>query len=254
MNILITNDDGVNALGIKELANALKELGTIWVVAPVNEKSATGHGITVHDPIKVNKKEWFLPNIDVWAVGGTPADCVKLALSRLLPVKPDLVVSGINRGPNLGSDVLYSGTVSAAVESVLLGVPAIAMSLACYSYQDYSYAAEFCKKLCIDFISKKIAPDTLLNVNIPPIPINEIRGVRVTRLGEREYANLFEERKDPRGNIYFWMGGTPVETTETDLDLDVVAVKEKFVSVTPIHFDLTNYKIMEQIKDWNLTV
>ncbi|NPV26421.1 MAG: 5'/3'-nucleotidase SurE [Firmicutes bacterium] len=248
MRILLTNDDGIYAPGIKALARALEGLGELIVAAPDRERSATGHSITVFHPIRVDRTNIPETTARGWIVEGTPADCVKLAICALLDEPPDLVVSGINRGPNLGTDVLYSGTVSAAVEGIILGVPAIAVSLTTYDYDaDYSFAASFTRRLCEEYSRQGLTPDTLLNVNIPPLDEESVAGVKVTKLGVRRYENVFEERKDPRGKSYYWLAGDVIDDLE-DPDSDVVAIHENKVSITPIHFDLTNYAIMEDIQ------
>lgn len=251
MRILVTNDDGIQAEGIKGLVLALKEIGEVYVVAPQREMSACGHGITVHQPLMVQDYSLF-SDVQGWSVSGTPADCIKLALTVLLDKRPDIVVSGINHGPNLGTDVLYSGTVSAAIESVLLGIPAIAVSLVSDLTDDFSTAQLAAQNLCRLMVEKSLAPDTLLNVNVPYLPANSIKGYKVTKLGERKYTDRFKLQKDPMGNIYFHYSGQVVPPETNDEDLDVNAVKNHFISITPIHFDLTNYKIMEQVKNWGI--
>jgi len=246
MRILISNDDGINAKGINQLRKSLEEYAEmeIFVVAPDRERSATGHKITMHRPLRV--KEQFYPgaNSKGWAVDGTPSDCVKLGLEALLPVSPDLVISGINLGPNLGTDVLYSGTVSAAIEGIINDIPSIAISLASYHYQDFTYSCDFIKKL-VTSLGKKLKRNTLLNINVPP---GKPRGIKVTRLGNRRYVNVFYKRTDPRGGTYFWMAGEPLDVDGDDPDTDVWAVKEGFISITPVHYDLTNYQIMGEVK------
>jgi len=253
MQILVTNDDGILAPGSQELAKSMAELGDVVISAPIEEKSAIGHGITIRDPIRI--KEMKFPRISrAWAVGGTPADCVKLAVQELVCEQCSLVISGINNGPNLGTDVLYSGTVSAAIEGAILGLPSIAISLASYDAEDYSVAAKVARILAERVYQNKelIPPDTLLNVNVPAVPLEELKGFKITRLGTREYTNVFDKRQDPRGNTYFWLAGNVVPIQEDDPDLDVVAVENKYVSITPIHFDLTNYRIMKMIKEMGL--
>lgn len=249
MQILVTNDDGIMAPGIQSLARELTKLGQVIIVAPAEEKSAIGHGITIFDPIRIKKLSF--PGIShAWAVGGTPADCVKLAVQELLCYDCSLVISGINRGPNLGTDVLYSGTVSAAIEGAILGIPAMAVSLASYEYEDYSRAAKIALLLAERLYQTKelLPPDTLLNVNIPAVSEKEIKGLKITRLGIREYDNVFDKRQDPRGNMYYWMAGDVRPHREIDPDVDIVAVEQNYVSITPIHFDLTNHRIINQIK------
>lgn len=250
--MLLTNDDGIKAAGIQALCKELSTFADLSVVAPDSERSATGHGITLRQPLMVKETAMDCKGLNGFSVSGTPADCVKLAIEGQLVPRPDIVISGINQGQNLGTDVLYSGTVSAAIEGALLGVPAIAISLASYDYQDFTYAAEFTRKLCLDLNKRGLTEDTLLNVNIPPVPMQEVQGVRVTKLGVIKYINVFEERLDPKGRKYFWQGGEIVVEECCDINTDVYAVRNNFVSVTPIHFDLTNYAIMQEVKDWNL--
>lgn len=251
MRILLTNDDGIGAPGIQALWRALSNIGQVTVVAPDAERSATSQAITVHQPIRVDEYCITEPKLCAWRVGGTPTDCVKIAVEELLPAKPDIVVSGINLGPNLGTDVLYSGTVSAAIEGALYGIPAIAVSLDTWQNGDFSIAAGFAAKLAQTVVQKKLPPNTLLNVNVPAVAADQIRGVAVTKLGVRQYANTFERRQDPRGRQYYWMGGQIVEN-DNDADTDIVAIQNKQISVTPIHFDLTNYGLMNMLSDWQL--
>lgn len=249
MQIVVTNDDGYMAPGIQELARKMTSLGEVVVVAPLEEKSAIGHGITIWEPIKI--KEVKIPGIaNAWAVDGTPADCVKLALKEFACQGCSLVISGINNGPNFGTDVLYSGTVSAAIEGAILGIPSIAVSLSSYESDDYSLAAEIALLLADKVYKNKmmLPPDTLLNVNVPAIIRSKLKGLRVTRLGSREYENLFDKRTDPRGNTYYWLAGEVRPNIQEDPDIDIVAVEQNYVSITPIHFDLTNYRIINEIK------
>ncbi|MFY9175686.1 MAG: 5'/3'-nucleotidase SurE [Peptococcia bacterium] len=253
MQILITNDDGIMAPGIQELARKMSQVGEVIVSAPMEEQSAIGHGITIRDPIRIRSMNF--PNITkAWAVGGTPADCVKLAVQEFIDEKCSLVLSGINNGPNLGTDVLYSGTVSAAIEGAIQGMTSMAISLASFGAEDYSTAAEITCFLAQKVYEHRhlIPPDTLLNVNIPAVPREKLKGFRITKLGQREYANVFDRRIDPRGNTYFWLGGEVVPHKDEDPDVDSVAVANNYVSITPIHFDLTNYRIMNRIKDMEL--
>jgi 5'-nucleotidase len=251
MRILLTNDDGIHAPGIHALLPVLSELGEVSIVAPDRERSATGHGITVHYPLRV--QHYCIPDSQVcaWMVDGTPADCVKIAVQALLPIKPDLVVSGINAGSNLGTDVLYSGTVSAAVEGVILGIPAIAVSLSQHENPDFTYAAQAAKRIIMKMLDQELPPNTLLNINVPPGQEHDIRGAAITKLGHRHYENTFEKRHDPRGRVYYWLGGDVLDV-ENDSDSDIVAVQNGYVSVSPIHFDLTNYRIMHMLEKWDL--
>ncbi|WP_378952225.1 5'/3'-nucleotidase SurE [Pelosinus sp. sgz500959] len=251
MRILLTNDDGIGAAGIQALWHELSKIAMVVVVAPDVERSATSQAITVHSPIRVDQYVFDNPNISGWRIGGTPADCVKLALETLMPELPDVVVSGINHGPNLGTDVLYSGTVSAAIEGALHGIPAIAVSLDSGEKSDFQAAAEFTATLVENIRNRSLPLNTLLNVNVPALPTAQLNGVAITKLGVREYENIFERRLDPRGRMYYWMGGNILDN-ENDDDSDIVAVKMAKISVTPIHFDLTNYSAMDVMKTWKL--
>lgn len=251
MRILLTNDDGIYAPGIHAFAPVLSELGEVSIVAPDRERSATGHGITVHHPLRVQRYDIPDSNVCAWMVDGTPADCVKIAIQALLPVKPDLVVSGINLGSNLGTDILYSGTVSAAVEGVILGVPSVAVSLTDFTETDFSYAAQVAKGIIAKMLENGLPPNTLLNINVPPGQAKDIKGVCVTKLGNRQYENTFERRKDPRGRVYYWLGGDVVDV-DNDPDSDIATVETGHISVSPVHFDLTNYHIMNQLKKWRM--
>jgi len=247
VRILLANDDGISAHGLHELAKSLSTIAEVYIVAPDRERSGTGHSITVFDPIWVDN---FVSKAGItgWVVGGTPADCVKMGISRLLTPAPDLVVSGINKGANLGTDVLYSGTVSAAVEGVIMGIPSIAVSLNTFDHDaDYDYAARYTRALVRVLSSTGIDKNTLVNVNIPAVPKEEIKGIRITRLGSRRYENMFEQHVDPRGRTFYWLGGDVIEE-EQEPDSDVAAVNANYVSVTPIHFDLTDYRLIKQFK------
>jgi len=251
LRILLTNDDGIGAAGIQSLWRELSKIAEVIVVAPDVERSATSQAITVDRPIRVDNYCFDNPRICGWRIGGTPADCVKIALGALMTKHPDIVVAGINHGPNLGTDVLYSGTVSAAIEGALHGIPAVAISLDGSGNYDFQPAAEFTSKLVQNIVKRSLPPNTLLNVNVPALPSAQIHGVAITKLGVRQYENVFEPRQDPRGRMYYWMGGN-VMNNENDTDSDIVAIKMSKISVTPIHFDLTNYGIMNLIQSWNL--
>ncbi len=251
MHILLTNDDGVYAEGIQALAIGLVKADIqISIVAPDHERSAVGHAITMHRPLRAEKVK-FLHNPDLTgiAVNGTPADCVKLAVDILLPENPQLVISGINRGYNLGNDVLYSGTVSAAMEACLLGIPAIAVSLADSVNPDFEPAATFIADFIPLVAQQDIFQSALLNINIPGIKPEEIKGVRITKLGSRLYRNPFQKRTDPRGRSYYWLAGELIDAEEKE-GIDVHAVKNNYISITPVHFDLTDYQMIERMADW----
>ncbi|RJQ08009.1 MAG: 5'/3'-nucleotidase SurE [Bacillota bacterium] len=258
MLILLTNDDGVQAEGLTALYEVLAERHDVLVVAPDRERSGSSHAITVFQPLMVHRTHIGRPDsssraTEAWAVHGTPADCVKLAVASLLPQKPDLVVSGINRGPNLGTDVFYSGTVSAAIEAVILGFPAVAVSLAAFSDLDYSFAAEVTAYLGEMVRRRGLPANTLLNVNVPATAREAVAGIRVTRLSGHKWHDTFEERADPRGHSYFWLVGEPL-TTEAEPGTDLEAIRDNCVSVTPVHLDLTHHSIMEELGGWNLSL
>jgi len=247
MIILVSNDDGIHSEGLHALEEALAAVGEIYTVAPDREQNAVSHSLTLHRPLRI---EELAPRR--FAVNGTPTDCVNLAVKGFLPVRPDLVVSGINKGANLGDDITYSGTVSAAIEGSLLGIPSIALSLVTQgtAYQ-FDPAVEFAAILAIEVIAQGMPADTLLNVNVPNLPRQEIKGYRLTRQGKRRYAEQIEVRVDPRGKKYYWIGGDdlgfdPAEGT------DCVAVHEGFISVTPLHVDLTNYRSLRELRDVRL--
>ena len=251
MRILVSNDDGITAPGIQALASALASEHEVYVLAPDRERSATGHALTLHRPLKVEPFAWGGEVAGAWAVTGTPSDCVKLAVGAILKEPPDLIVSGINRGPNLGTDVLYSGTVSAALEGVINGFPAVAFSLATFSDIGYERAADFAVQLVRQLAPRTLPPKFLLNVNVPAQAGEAFRGVKVTKLGVRKYRDTFEERKDPRGQTYYWLAGEVVEEGE-EADTDVVAVRDNYVSVTPIQYDMTHYPMLDPVKNWKI--
>jgi 5'-nucleotidase len=252
LKILISNDDGINAEGIKALAMAMQELGEVYVVAPERNQSATGHAVTMHTPLRRKKVDVLGDKINAWWVNGTPADCVKLGVENLLKDKPDLLVSGINMGENLGTDVIYSGTVSAAVEGAIFGIPAIAFSYEDHTAIDMTIAATAAKEVCKQILAHGIPKNHIFNVNIPAVRnIDEIKGIKTCKLGVKIYKNNFEERKDPNGNIYFWLAGELIEMPE-DADTDIYAVKNKYISVTPINIDLTDYQLIKKMNDWKL--
>ena len=243
MIILVSNDDGIRAAGIRALEAVLAPLGEVWVVAPDREQSAASHSLSLYRPLRVDR-------IDErhFAVDGTPTDAVNLAINGIMKQKPNLVVSGINHGGNLGDDITYSGTVSAAMEGTLLGVPSIAVSLVTHDTPDFSAAAEFASRLARVVSERGMPRDTLLNVNVPGVPSSELRGCRVTHQGKRRYGDALVEHVDPRGRKYFWIGGedlgfVPAEGT------DCTAVAGNYISITPLHLDLTNYASIAAIND-----
>ena len=251
MNILLTNDDGINAPGLYALYLEIKKIGEVAIIAPEFERSAVGHAITTVDPLRVSevRKDGELYGL---AVSGTPADCVKIAINSLLPHRPDLVISGINQGPNTGMNVIYSGTVSAATEATMLGVPAFAISLDSFTSREFGYAAEFAGRLAQSVIRKGLPPGTLLNVHVPVVSKDTISGVRVTRQGMARFTEEFHRRVDPRGRAYWWLGGELMETDEEE-GTDSAALRDGAVSVTPIHYDMTDYENLDKIRGWKLT-
>ncbi|MFY9258337.1 MAG: 5'/3'-nucleotidase SurE [Dethiobacteria bacterium] len=250
VKLLITNDDGIYAEGIQLLSKVLFESGRyrLKIVAPDHERSAVGHAITMHRPLRVEQARFLHnPELTGWSVNGTPSDCVKLAVEALLDERPDLIISGINRGSNLGTDVLYSGTVSAAVEGIILGLPAVAVSLTeGDESQDFIYAAEFICDLIPQLIAEGLPEGTMLNINVPP-GSSAIKGARATRLGTRRYRNSFDRRIDPRGMIYYWLAGELIEGEEEE-NSDVQAIRDGYISITPVHFNLTNEAIIPDLQ------
>ncbi len=248
--ILVTNDDGIYAPGIFHLKHALEDLGRVEVVAPLAEKSAVGHAITLSDPLRVIEVERE-GRFFGYAVNGTPADCVKLGVHCLLKEKPDLVVSGINLGPNTATNVIYSGTVSAAAEGTIIGIPAMAVSLTTFSKKEFDFAAKIARYLSQKILTNGLPEGTLLNVNIPPLSEDEMEDMVVTRQGKGRYEESFDKRTDPNHRTYYWLTGKKMILDEGN-DVDDLVVMQKKVSVTPIHYDLTNYDFLEELKSWNL--
>ncbi|MDI6605163.1 MAG: 5'/3'-nucleotidase SurE [Thermoanaerobacteraceae bacterium] len=251
MNILLTNDDGVNALGINKLADFLKNYYNTIVVAPERERSAVSHAITLHKPLRLTniRKE---SNIEIYYVNGTPSDCIKLAIDVVLDNKPDIVISGINWGLNLGTDILYSGTVSAAIEAAINGIPSMAVSLEEDADLNDKTIYIFIKNLIEETIQKGLPKHTLLNVNIPK-KIKNDKGIKITSLGLINYVENFTKRIDPRGKEYYWMAGKLLDNYK-DEGSDIVSVKNGYISITPIHFDLTEYTLAEKLKNWNIKI
>ncbi|MEM6451353.1 MAG: 5'/3'-nucleotidase SurE [Cyanobacteria bacterium P01_D01_bin.105] len=283
MNILVSNDDGVFALGIRTLANSLARAGhSVTVVCPDRERSATGHGLTLHRPLRVEEAQGvFDPAVAAWACSGTPSDCVKLALDAVLPEAPDFVVSGINHGANLGTDVLYSGTVSAAMEGVLENIPAIAISLASFAYKNFQPAAQFAVQLIAQLEKNPLDLPILLNVNIPPVSAAEIQGTVIARQGIRRYYDQFEKRIDPRGKTYYWLAGEIIDEGDASLAVpnrlmggreangserlqqelsvlrdkfvaDVRAIKANKITVTPLKYNLTAHTALSFMDGWTM--
>jgi 5'-nucleotidase len=251
LRIMVANDDGITAPGLRALALALAKEHEVYVMAPDRERSAMGHALTLHRPLTAESHNLHPSIAGAWAVTGTPSDCVKLGVGALMKEPPDIIVSGINRGPNLGTDVLYSGTVSAALEGVINGFPAVAFSLATFTDQGYERAADFAASLVKQLAERTLPPKFLLNVNLPALEGDSYAGVKITKLGVRKYQDVFEHRTDPRGRTFYWLAGEAIESGE-DADSDVVAVRANYVSITPIQYDMTYYPMLDPIKGWGL--
>jgi len=248
MNILVTNDDGIDSPGILALAQAMKEIGNVTVIAPDRQQSAVGHALTVSAPLRAVP---FQRNGDMFgfAVNGTPADCVKLGVSTLLAIKPDLVVSGINHGANTAVNVMYSGTVSAATEAMMIGIPALAVSLTSFSPDaEMSVAADYAKRVAGSMLEWGLQKDTILNMNVPAISREEVKGMRITRLSNSYWDDSYDSRKDPMGREYHWIVGTYRVPEEADIETDDGAVRNGWVSLTPVHYDLTHRKEVERLQ------
>lgn len=244
--VLISNDDGIHATGIQTLTEWLSKYYDVVVAAPDRERSAMGHALTLHKPLRVEEVQLPFPVKAAYAVTGTPSDCVKIALNAILDERPDVVVSGINHGPNLGTDVLYSGTVSAALEGAIHGIPSVAISLmnGYEKHADFTPSAEFLCHYLPRVLEAKLPPKSILNINTPAVEFHEMASVCVTRLGERFYNDTYEKRTDPRGGVYYWLAGEMITEDDTD-GTDVAAMKHNCISVTPIQFDLTNHRVLE---------
>jgi 5'-nucleotidase len=244
--ILVSNDDGVYSDGIRTLAKQLKELGRVVVVAPDQQKSATSHSITLHRPLRVRKI-----STDVYSVDGTPTDCINLGINEIIKQLPDLIVSGINRGANLGDDAHYSGTVSAAVEGGILGVRAIAISVVARQRVAYKPAASFCTRLAKKVLKDGLPKGIILNVNVPNLPTSKIKGYQFTKQGKRNYGDIIVEKIDPRGQKYYWIGGD--ETGFVDIpDSDCNVVAEGKISITPIRVNLTDASALKRLRQWKV--
>lgn len=249
MNILVSNDDGILAPGLGVLAEACQTVGTVTVVAPDREQSGTSHSLTMHRPVRPARR----PD-GAFQVDGTPTDCVLLALGALLTERPDFVFSGVNHGPNMGEDVLYSGTVAAAMEAVTLGVPGIAISYAGPT-SDLTTLQSY-RDLLVRLIGrivrvKDFPKETLLNINLPPIAADQVRGIKVTQLGSRFFQESLTRMSDPWGHEIFWIGGGTIHWTGGE-NSDHRAVADGFISITPLHMDLTNYRLLETVREWSL--
>jgi 5'-nucleotidase len=249
--ILITNDDGITAPGIRNLVEAVKDLGKVVVVAPDKPQSGMGHAITIGHPLRMHKVDLF-GDIEAWQTTGTPVDCVKLAVDKVLHRKPDLCLSGVNHGANHSINVIYSGTMSAAMEAAIESIPSIGFSLLDYSVEaDFGPSRYYIKKIVSALLKQKMDKHLLLNVNIPAVGLDLIKGVRVCKQAYAKYEEDFTERKDPHGKSYFWLTGEFVNFDKSK-DTDVWALKNNYISVVPVQFDLTNYELKRQLEKKNL--
>ncbi|MEW6654328.1 MAG: 5'/3'-nucleotidase SurE [Bacteroidota bacterium] len=250
MKILVSNDDGISSPGISALVEALKKIGEVTVVAPLTEQSAVGHAITMKYPLRVSE---YFKNGDFfgYAVDGTPADCIKMGVRNILQQTPDIVISGINLGSNAAINIIYSGTVSAAREAAIMDIPAISVSVTSHTAKHFGFAAKYSGELARMIVKHGLPAGTLLNLNVPDLPEEKLKGIIVTQQGKTKWDDVYEERRDPYGNKYYWLTGNLIEQ-DNSLDSDYFALKNDYVSVTPIHFDLTDYATFEEMKKWNL--
>ncbi len=248
--ILVTNDDGVTAPGIRNLVEAVKDLGKVVVVAPDKPQSGMGHAITIGQPIRLQKVEFF-EDIEAYSCTGTPVDCVKLAVDKILHQKPDICISGINHGANHSINVIYSGTMSAAVEAAIESIPSAGFSLLDYSIEaDFSGAKKYARRIVEQMLSSKLDKHTVFNVNIPSLPPDHLKGIKICRQAYAKYEEDFLERQDPHGRMYYWLTGEFVNF-DKGKDTDVWALANGYVSLVPVQFDLTNYTQKEKLeKSW----
>lgn len=251
--ILVTNDDGITAPGIRSLVKAVKELGDVVVVAPDKPQSGMGHAITIGVPLRLDKVKDFFEGAEAWQTNGTPVDCVKLAVDKILHRKPDICLSGINHGANHSINVIYSGTMSAAMEASIESIPSIGFSLLDYSIEADFTAAEFYVHKIVESVMKKdLEKHFLLNVNIPEGPLEVMNGIKVCRQAYAKYDEDFDERLDPHGRKYFWLTGE-FKNFDEGQDTDVWALEHNYISVVPVQFDLTNYKLKKELeKNWDV--
>jgi 5'-nucleotidase len=244
--ILVTNDDGVHSQGLISLFRSMQKLGDAYIIAPDRERSAVSHALTMHKPLKVEKLKKH-----IYSINGTPTDCVTIGANKILPEKPVFIVSGINKGANLGDDITYSGTVSAAMEATIMGIPAFAVSLVSrektFSISDFTAASKISLKIGEYILEHSLPYDTLLNVNVPNVSAKGIKGMKLTRQGKRIYDDSIQETFDPHGEKHYWIGGGQ-PYWEHGEDTDIQAVQDNYVSVTPIHLDLTNYDALKFLR------
>ena len=250
MRILISNDDGIAANGIRVLTKALAKDHEVYVIAPDRERSAAGHSLTLHTPLRVEELESISGAKRTWVTTGTPGDCVKIGINAILTKeeRPDLVISGINHGPNLGADILYSGTVSCAMEGAMMGIPSIAVSLASMQmdYDDFKYTGKFIRTMLKRLENFKFQIKTILNVNVPALDVEDIAGVAITELGRKMFTDNYEKRIDPRGKTYYWMAGELISEPE-GANTDIAAVRNNKISITPVTYEMTRVGIIDDL-------
>ena len=248
MKILISNDDGIAANGIRALSEALSEKHEVYIIAPDRERSAAGHSLTLHTPLRVEElDEPVYGATRAWVTTGTPGDCVKIGINAILAKdeQPDVVISGINHGPNLGSDILYSGTVSCAMEGAMLGLPSIAVSLASMHYEpeNFKFSAHFVSALLTKLQDFEFPSKSILNINVPALDGEDIAGIAIAELGSKMFTDSYEKRVDPRGKVYYWMAGELITEAE-DARTDIAAVRRNMISITPVTFEMTRTDTM----------
>ena len=249
--ILVTNDDGINAPGIRCLIDVMSEIGEVIVVAPDSPQSGMGHAITINSTLHCSKISPKSSKRLEYSCSGTPADCVKLAVNELMPRKPDLCVSGINHGSNSSINVIYSGTMSAAIEAGIEGIPAIGFSLLDYRWNaDFSDSKKFIKKITLNALKNKIPKDVVLNVNIPTLKESEIKGIKICRQAKSYWVEEFDKRKNPLGQEYYWLTGKFIDKDKGE-DTDEWALKNGFISIVPVEFDLTAHSAIKVLNQWN---
>jgi len=253
VRVLLTNDDGIASPGLRALADAFVATHETVVVAPEHERSASGHAITLHKPLRARPVTGYVPGAQAWATNGTPADCVVLAVGELLPWRPDVIVAGINVGPNLGLDLTYSGTVSGAMEGAILGIPSLAVSVTSFVDVHFDLAAVFAERVARLVVDRHLSGDSLLNINVPNLPRDRVKGVKITRQSQRRYLSRLEKRVDPRGRSYYWLTGQREAVADAE-GTDGWAVANGFVSVTPIHLNMTDDRLVDDLGSWSLTL
>jgi 5'-nucleotidase len=251
MKILIANDDGIAANGIRILTESLSSEHDVYVIAPDRERSAAGHSLTLHTPLRVEELDPFGGAKRVWVTTGTPGDCVKLGINAILQKdeQPDMVISGINHGPNLGADILYSGTVSCAMEGAMMGVPGIAVSLCSMKaeYEDFRFTGNLVNSLLKKIPEFTFPPKGILNVNTPALSADDIAGIAITELGRRMFTDTYDKRTDPRGKVYYWMAGELINEPD-DANSDIAAIQNNMVSITPVTFEMTKRSFMADLQ------